>query len=659
MFEQTNDPFEIKEEEGLASVLLMDLIKSPSQEKFVQSTSLEEQNKKVTGSTVEEFLTNHETAIQTVEVCQENAISSLDLIDELIETHESNKRMRLAWWQKWIARKSVGIEINPRGIRAAQIRTIGERCELMRVEEIRFAEGKSDDPVVIGEYVKQLLRKMKTKSSHVVSLISGSDIHLRLLKMPKVSKKEIHDALLWKNKKELHFFNDAPTVLHYVILDEEPTPNEFYVIVIAVKEDVIKNHLEIMERAHLLPEMVTIRPVAQWNFFKALPHQGTSAVIDIGFDGTHLAFFKDESLQFARDIPVGGNHFTTALMQTIFVDNASYVLTWDEAESIKQNRGLLGGPAEGRTTQGIAYSEIAVLLRPVAEKLLSEIKMSIDYYKDNFKSEAMDNLYITGNAIRLKNLKTFLQDGLGRSVEVVRPGENIFARISLDSGRIFSCQDVIGAALSKGTEFNFLPQNLKTELRFKRAFSHAVSGVFLLIWTLGTLSFFLMKKNNDLNTVQSIVSESLARVQEQNREYDQLQFERSGLEAAALKITAETRSDSTMDAILKLISNITPEELVIDELTWGNGYSEIELRRAGTNQKIKATGVEVGKSEANPNQLRIKGTVYKDVFYADIHLLNFISAIEKSQLFKEVTLREKRRDETDDKLYFELVTEKR
>lgn len=667
-----NDDTLIKESENPASMLLMGIIKSQPKESKegrlpVVEFESEHEHEQLSGNSLEHFMTEHESVIRKNDQLESANVPVLSVSENADlwrdEGRDSVKAKRMNWLEKIFAKPSIGIEINPRMIRAVKVKSWGRKQEIVQLEEIVLDESKRGDVLIVAQHVKQILRKLKTHNIPITSIIGGSDVNLRLLRMPKVSKKEIHEALLWKNKKELHFFNDAPTILHYVILDEDQTPNanEFYVLVIAVKEELIKNNLEIMQKAKLLPSKLTIRPIAQWNFMKNIPDKGiNSLVIDIGFENSHLTFFRNNTLQFARELPVGGNHFTKALMQTIFVEDASYLLSWDEAEVIKKDIGLPVDHVNGKTPQGIPYSEIAVMMRPVAEKLASEIRMSLDYYKENFKVDTYDNVYFTGNSIRLKQLKPFLETAMGQPIRPL----HLFEAVTLPStmndenGSALS-MDTIGAALSKGSDLNFLPPQEKTELKFRNVYSKTFSGLLILLSILGGSLLFLNKKHSDTEHILAILNTSLSYVQYENREYERLQSEKNTLNVIATKISEETRVDSSALGILKWVSSITPEEILIEQLSWGHGYNEIELRRSATNQVMKANGSAANHSSEAVKELQIKGVVYKDAFYADIHLLNFMTAIEKTPFFHEVQLKEKKRDVGDASLFFELIAKKK
>ncbi len=564
----------------------------------------------------------------------------------------------LSLLQRLRAKTYVGLEIASRSIRASQLRVRGPSVEVMHLLEEPLPDGKEHDTMVRGEYVKAIGRRLNLRDSEVILVIGGTDVNLRLLKMPKVSKKEIRDALLWKNKKELHFFNDAPTVLHYVILDDgQSHASEFHVLVIAVKEEVVKEYLGVLDYGRVRPAKMVIKAVAQWNAYRRLPVAGAnSLLIDIGYNSTHLCFFRQDTLQFAREIPIGGNQFTAALTQTIFFDSRSFSLSWTEAEAIKRDMGLLMEPVAGNTSHGIPLSEISVMMRPVAERLAAEISMSIAHYKENFRDVSFDRVYVTGNSARLKQLRAFLGSHLGHELEGISLAPALMLGpqpVDHEPPNLTSHFNTIGAALSAGAEYNFLPEVVIKDNRFRRAVSWLLNIGLSLLLCLATGTMLMLLSLRSARTVRTELERSLQQVKAQSQEYSRLVDVKQRLAAAEQRLALELPADSTVSRILLLLSNVTPEEIALTELRWGDSYNATELNRQQTDLKMRKNGAVTDVQPA-PEALWINGLVYQDVFFADIYLLNFIHALESSRFFREVHLRQKRREEGDETLYFEL-----
>ncbi len=629
-------------ETPLSSTRLMDAIRSPD------NGSVDVPSR----DALEAFVNKEEAAHRLIKEAVEAKKVEVPPIDVDALLAEGNVPRTIPWWMRPFAKTTVGLEITGRAVRVVLLRRLGNRSEVRLVDEVEIL-GNGDDESVAAEYLRDAVSRLKLRRYPVISIVGGPDVSVRLLKMPKVSRKEIHDALLWKNKKELHFFNDAPTVLHYVILDDDGlnTSAEFRVLVIAVKEERIRQHLELMQRVKLQPSKLVIRPAAKWELIKKLRGlQQPCLMIDVGYDHTELSFFEDDTLYFSRDIGIGGQNFTSALTQTIFVDNRSHVLLPEEAEAIKRELGLLSPNARGTTAQGIPYSEIAVLMRPVAEKLVQEIKLSMDYYAENFKASALRSVLLTGNGVRMKRWVEFISSHLTLPVDVVQPMTFLPAAPSVPAERrsqMTSFLNAVGAAMSTGSDLNFLPKTQIRDRQLAKSASWIFSGNFLLAVAIGAMGFLNWINERALNRERDTLLTALSELSPHQRMYDDLVSAGAALDLRIQHLKKETQSDSTTVTLLKMISNVTPEEIVLDEIRWGSGYNETEALRQRTAAAMAVT-------TAKDSTLEIKGTVYKDLFYADMHLLNFISGLEQTRVFSTVELREKNRDATTEQVRFTL-----
>lgn len=596
--------------------------------------------------TVDEFLAAHSTAI---------LLDPVDTVSAVEEDRDTNFSLsqpakRLTWWQRIMATRSVGLEVSDRAIRVVKVRRWGSSQEIEMAAEDVHEYGVAEDVDMVAERLKRLMERVPLGGVPVHSILSSHDMNIRLLRMPKVSKKEIHDALLWKNKKELHFFNDAPTVLHYVILDEDQSQNdnEFHVLVVAVKEESIKRHLSILEKAGVLPARLIIRPVAQWNILRVLPGAlGHTCVIDVGFERTQLTFYRNGSLQYAREVPVGGNHFTKALMQTIFVDETAHDLAWSEAEALKCEVGMAGDLSPMKTSRGIPHPEIAVMMRPVAERLFSEIRMSMDYFSEQFKVESFESVLAFGKGLRMKGLKKYLESQIGQPIHLPSAVECVV-------GGSADLIDAVGAALSVKSDFSFLPEHIQSEWRYRRAFRKVVQGIVLLLLTIGSAAYIQHVKISDLRTIQDQLTGSLEGLNGRLQEYESLNARHNYWMALEKSLTQETRSDTSISTALKYLSAITPKEIVLEEISWGERFNEAEQRRLETSSRMKQQGF-VGTSTADTAAFRLRGAVVLDVFYADVHLLNYLNALERASWLDGVRLKEKRIDLECDAMQFEIV----
>lgn len=72
------------------------------------------------------------------------------------------------------------------------------------------------------------------------------------------------------------------------------------------------------------------------------------------------------------------------------------------------------------------------MMAPTLRRLQNEILRSFDYYKEEFREEKIDRIFLTGGSSRLLNLGEFLSNALGIKVETVDPVDNL--KIDKSSG---------------------------------------------------------------------------------------------------------------------------------------------------------------------------------------------------------------------------------
>ena len=628
------------ERQALSSVHLMDLIQSGSTELEVASPALDD------------FLEQEEashTFTNTLTAIQSPAETEAELWNE-----ENPLVSDFTAADRWLSKTMAGLELTDRAIRLSVVHCRSGRFEVQEAVEIPLAGRSEEDEQFLLAQLRQLNKKYGLHYRQTVSIIGGSDINVRLLKMPRVSRKEIHDALLWKNKKELHFFNDAPTVLHYVIVDDDSTAGsgELFVLVVAAREERIREHLELLSKAGIEPSKLIIRPVAKWSLIQRLPSiQHPCALIDIGFESTEVTFFNGKSLHYTREIMVGGNHFTKALTQTVFTGTHSFGLSLQEAQDIKEKWGL--SSMADQYVHGIPMEELVVLMRPVAEKLLAEIRLSLDYYRENFKTSDLKTIYITGNAARMPHMVTFLRDNLDASLYPFKTGSHITtAPHGPDIGPVTTCLNAVGAALSTGSDFNFLPRQHVLNHRFRRIASWLQSVGFCLAAVLATGLMFSFLSVQSLDRLLATTESEVQMLESQQAAFEKLRLDNNKINALTAQLKNDLVADSSVLRLLKMISCITPEPILIQEIEWGNGFNDIEMDRLKT---LKTVQQKNGAFKPPVRQLKISGNAYKDLFYADLHLLDFVSAFERSNAFASVDLQSKERDPVTERLSFTLV----
>jgi Tfp pilus assembly PilM family ATPase len=195
---------------------------------------------------------------------------------------------------------------------------------------------------------------------------------------------------------------------------------------------------------------------------KAHMHIGASTL-----DIIITRFGQRKQLGFTRSVPIAGNEVTKMIMDRLRLESFA------EAEQTKKNRcAVVSEEGDLSAVAPEADDEAAAGAAMVANRLIAEVRRTLDFYVSQPDGVTVDSVMISGGAALLTNLGPYIEEKLGLMVEVNEgptterfsaeepPAEGWSVYLpALGMG-------LIGLGLGKAT-IDFLPTNLKDIRHFK------------------------------------------------------------------------------------------------------------------------------------------------------------------------------------------------
>ena len=215
------------------------------------------------------------------------------------------------------------------------------------------------------------------------------------------------ELILWEAGQRSPFDVDDIT-LDYKILHRNEETNEIEVLLVAAKNQVMQNYIDLLYDAGLKPVIVDVDAFAINNCyaleFSGLPPAGVTALINIGHDLTNVTFIKDGIYHSARDISTAGDFFNKTLQRNLGLstEEASLLLKGRATTSIDQEK----------MTQSIEYA---------AEELSSGIDLAFSYFKSSEKSDAIDKIVLSGGGAYIPHIVEFLEKRHQAAVQISNP----------------------------------------------------------------------------------------------------------------------------------------------------------------------------------------------------------------------------------------------
>jgi len=303
-----------------------------------------------------------------------------------------------------LAKSVWGVDLGQCALKAIHLRVAGDDVEVVDHFYLEHAKILSqpdvDRQALVDEAMKTFLDRHDLSKEAVVVGVPGLRTLMRFSKLPPVDKKKIPDIVKYEAQQQIPF--DMDDVIWDYQTFEQPDAMETEVGIFAMRRELLRDHLSFLSNLNIEPAAVQSGPLALYNAlqFDGVCDGETVAILDIGTQNTDLIVAGGGSL-WTRNIPIGGNNFTEALLKT-------FKLSFRKAENLK------------RSAATSKYArQIFQAMRPVFADLVAEVQRSIGFFTSSRRGVRLNKLIAMGNAFKLPGLQKFLQQNLG--MDVVRP----------------------------------------------------------------------------------------------------------------------------------------------------------------------------------------------------------------------------------------------
>ena len=529
----------------------------------------------------------------------------------------------------------IGIDIGSNVIKAAQLQKTAKGYLLINYIARTVPGSIRDNPPekkrLVQELIKEFIADSRLKSGLGRLSIWGKGVFIFSLSVPSLNKKDLRGAVSMELKKRLPFqLNLDNIVFDFFVtgqLRDEKGLTLLQVTCIACDRAILEEQLQSLKEMCIRPVGINVTADCLGNLLpyclKVSPEK-TIALLDMGANSSTLNFYKAGALRFSREIPIGGDHLTHALARTIPSSAGPININLDEAEKIKRQCGiplLKEAKIEYLTDFGtLSGEQISAMLRTTLERLIMEINRTFNYYASTFNAPRIEELYITGGSSRLKNLNKFFLDNL-KELKKIESLNSLKAIKGWQDTGVFRQELVMeqaaphlaaafGIAIGSGGRVNLLP--VKERLEQKAFFITTLLKIsFPLILTLSFAYFSLtyintFKYKKMLRDTQAQLRK-LEPAVNQAREYLST---KSKLEQRKALLEQARGKQPFWWAILKELSNITPDEVVL--------------------RKLRAEQLK------QPKEIRIEGKIYAKYTNLNLELSQYQITLEDSPYFSRV-----------------------
>ncbi len=485
---------------------------------------------------------------------------------------------------------------------------------------------------------------------NIWTTIYSSKIETRYLMIPKVSEKQIANAVYWTYKKQVSF-DEGEVFFDYEVLGDtsEEGVRKTKIIAYSAPSEEVKKLKNLFVEAGFPLTGIAIAPFAIQNIFKTnliKIESKNNCVLYIGKDQSRIDIFSEQNLVLSRDIKTGINSIVDAIkeeldsiksessMELVEAEDGSIVSQSDVRSPVdmKKAEQMLKCLADDQvselsrnvnkiTGQDFTEKDIMGMIIPALIRLVRQMERTLEYFSSHFGGESVRKFYISGELCGYKNIIGFIGDQLNCRLDYIDPFPNDF--ISTDNDTTISLsdseKDAFAMAVGMGVSDNAHTPNLLYTFRQKgvqsniRTINKAVFAVFIIVMIV--LSGIFVKQENEITrkkAMLTVVQQQIAKYHPRvDKQFIKQFVAKMGRDHATVNAYAKKYLGM---AVISELSAMTPENISLINISANMGSA----RQNGEVEKF----------------IIIEGVIFEDQVNRDSSLAVYLVKLNGSPIFE-------------------------
>jgi len=278
--------------------------------------------------------------------------------------------------------------------------------------------------------LQRLLAASPFRGRKVVSCLPDQTVQYKNIRMPSMPPAERAQAVRWEATDRFQL-GEQDRVEHLeagnVRVGEE-TRDEL--ILMAVTDDRLREHIDVLTAAGLNPIAIESTPVALARCFgrfvrRDSDQQQVRVILDIGGASSKVVILRGRAVAFFKPIDVGGRHLDQAVADHL-------ELQTDEAAELRRKVVAPRSQAEesdaqlfGSTRRENVHRAVFESVRPVINELANEVGLCLRYYSVTFRGSRPGRIELIGGEATQVQLAEALAEQLQLEVTSAQPLDNV------------------------------------------------------------------------------------------------------------------------------------------------------------------------------------------------------------------------------------------
>ena len=472
--------------------------------------------------------------------------------------------------------------------------------------------------------------------SNLWAIMSAARVEVRHIRIPKVPKKQISNAVYWTARKDAPF-DEKEMIFDFELQGEvidQGIPKLAAMVYTAPLQE-IADLKGLFSRIGRPLAGISIVPFSLQNLLRTgwiSAREGAVASLFIGIDFSRIDIYAGDNLVMTRGIKAGMSSMVESLVYSfneLNQDPGTPSLTIEEGRKIVQSLSLDSSPLrENDVGFGLRIEDIFAMVRPALERLVRQVERTFEHYAATMPGDRISRILVSGVMNINKTIIDYVGSQLGVTSEVLDPLNELDPAYDMDmeEGNSISERIAFGPALGLAFSGNDHTPNLMFTYKDKER-EASISRINTAVFAVFIIAVFICSgvfvfQNHAIAQKKKVVAG--------------IESQMAGLGAVAdrnqllnMAVKVSQRRQLSKQYAERYLGMVLISELI--ELTPAN-IRFIDL-------KINLGPAPAGEApKALQEEIIVEGLIRGDRKLFETSLATYVMALEASPLFRQVVI---------------------
>lgn len=316
----------------------------------------------------------------------------------------------------------IGIDIGAYAVRLVQLEERGGEAvitasSVQALDPSLPVNGPARDKAIV-DAIGQAMTQATFKGTNVVTSLPAGHVIYKNIRIPIMPPNEIKQAVAWEASERLHLSLDD-IELQYLNVGEvrQGDENKQEIILLAVKKNIIDQHVAMLAQCNLTPLAVEAAPsaLARWANY----HQGHDdsqqavVVLDLGYDSSKILICRHGRVLFYKQIDAAGRQINEYLAGKLNMG----VQEIDALRTSFNQRDAEASESEPKPGEATLDRGLNDALRQISTELTREIGLCMRYFSVTFRGQRPERAWVTGGMSRDPQFLRMIQESSGLKLD--------------------------------------------------------------------------------------------------------------------------------------------------------------------------------------------------------------------------------------------------